>query len=155
PATSAQDQHTYTLLNLMGQAEMIIGPTGQVQEFAYDAFGNRISRFIYSQAIASSFVPGTNTTAADVKRIANCLPALNAAADQLTSYYYNKRNQAFLEVNAEGSAVYSTFDAAGQVLSTVALGTKLTLNHLPPRDQDADVIVKGLPSNPAVDQVTR
>ncbi|BFG79443.1 hypothetical protein PTKU46_74760 [Paraburkholderia terrae] len=109
-----------------GRQTWSVGPTGAAVQSAYDAEGHLVSRQRFANSISLTGLP----LAAIASQIAGKV-SVWAQRDQLSRYAYDSDGRLRFSIDALGYVTEQTFDGNGNVLSSTAYGTAVTLTGIP------------------------
>ena len=122
-AASANDRVTLFAYDAAGRLAYQVDTLGGVDRMVYDANGNLVQRIAYAKPVTA---PATATAAPTAAALAAAVVA-DAANDRIDSRTYDGAGRLVFSVDAVGAVSELRYDAAGQVIATVAYATPVAL----------------------------
>ncbi len=124
---AANDRTVNYVYNGQGELRFVVGATNQIVETLYDNAGQATTVIAYANALAG----GTSDFTFDNVKALVAAGGFASASDRKSWTVYDLAGHAAYVVDAEGSVVANSFNAAGQLTKTVRFSVVRSTTSLP------------------------
>ncbi|MDF0607117.1 hypothetical protein HZU77_015955, partial [Neisseriaceae bacterium TC5R-5] len=125
PAASADDRHSYQIIDAAGQLLRSIDGHGAVIDYQYDGQGQLLGQIAYANQLSASQQTALHNSRGELSiDDSTTQVSANRAQDRVTRLFYNADGQRIASLDGEGYLSEYRYDGAGQLIETLRYAQK-------------------------------